>query len=151
MRPARTPTGLELARAARAVSRAFGDALAEAGGSLPAWLILLNLKTRRVFSQRELAEAVGIREATLTHHLNAMDAQGLLTRARDPANRRIHVVALTPAGEKAFLRLRDAAVSFDRRLRDGVTDAELDTLAGLLTRLARNAGPEQALTGPWAE
>ena len=136
MRPARTPTGLELARAARAVSRAFGDALAEAGGSLPAWLILLNLKTRRVSSQRELAEAVGVREATLTHHLNAMDAQGLVTRARDPANRRVHVVERTPAGEAAFLRLRDAATAFDRRLRDGLTDTDLDTLARLVTHLA---------------
>ena len=148
MRPARTPTGLELARAARAVSRAFGDALAEAGGSLPAWLILLNLKTRRVFSQRELAEAVGVREATLTHHLNAMDAQGLVTRARDPANRRVHVVELTPAGEAAFLRLRDAATAFDRRLRDGLTDTDLATLAALLTRLTANEDGEQPPPAP---
>src|SRR5579859_6110515 len=88
MRPARTPIGLELARAARTVSRAFDDALAEAGGSLPVWLVLLNLKTRHVSSQRELAEAVGVREATLTHHLNAMGAQGLVTRTRDPAHPR---------------------------------------------------------------
>jgi MarR family transcriptional regulator, transcriptional regulator for hemolysin len=143
MRPARTPIGLELSRSARAVSRAFDNALAEAGGSLPVWLVLLSLKTRELTSQRDLAEAVGIREATLTHHLNAMDAQGLLTRARDPANRRIHLVELTSAGEEAFLRLRDAAVEFDRRLRDGVTDAELDTLEALLTRLARNVGAER--------
>ena len=149
MRPARTPTGLELARAARTVSRTFGDALAEAGGSLPAWLILLNLKTRRVFSQRELAEAVGVREATLTHHLNAMDAQGLVTRARDPANRRVHVVELTPAGEAAFLRLRDAATVFDRRLRDGLTDTDLDTLARLVTHLAANVADEHGPAGPW--
>jgi len=148
MRPARTPTGLELARAARTVSRAFGDALAEAGGSLPAWLILLNLKTRRVSSQRELAEAVGVREATLTHHLNAMDAQGLVTRTRDQANRRVHVVELTPAGEAAFLRLRDAATAFDRRLRDGLTDTDLDTLAALLTRLAANVAGEQPPPAP---
>ena len=138
MRPARPPIGLELARAARTVSRAFDEALAQAGGSLPIWLILLNLKTRQVSSQRELAEAVGVREATLTHHLNALDTRGLVTRTRDPANRRVHVVELTPAGEAAFLRLRDAAAAFDRRLRDGLTDADLDTLAGLLTHLTAN-------------
>ena len=105
MRPARTPIGLELARAARTVSRAFDDALAEAGGSLPVWLVLLNLKTRQLSSQRDLADAVGVREATLTHHLNAMDSSGLITRTRDPANRRIHVVRLTEDGEAAFVRL----------------------------------------------
>jgi MarR family transcriptional regulator for hemolysin len=104
-------------------------------------LVLLNLKTRRVANQRELAEAVGIREATLTHHLNAMEVAGLITRRRDSANRRIHVVELTEAGEAAFLRLRDAAAAFDRRLRGGITDAEIATLAGTLDRLAQNAAP----------
>jgi MarR family transcriptional regulator for hemolysin len=149
MRPARTPIGLELARAARTVSRAFDDALAEAGGSLPVWLVLLNLKTRQVSSQRELAEAVGVREATLTHHLNAMDTQGLVTRTRDPANRRIHVVELTPAGEAAFIRLAEAATTFDRRLRDGLSDADLDVLATVLGRLAGNVAGGQGPAGPW--
>jgi MarR family transcriptional regulator for hemolysin len=133
-----------LASAARVVSRAFDDALAEAGGSLPVWLVLLNLKIRRPANQRELAEAVGVREATLTHHLNAMDTAGLVTRRRDPANRRIHVVELTQAGEEAFLRLRSAAVAFDRRLRVGITEAELAGLEGVLGRLARNAGVDEA-------
>jgi MarR family transcriptional regulator for hemolysin len=149
MRPARTPIGLELARSARTVSRAFDDALAKAGGSLPVWLVLLNLKTGQVSSQRDLADAVGVRQATLTYHLNAMDAQGLVTRTRDPANRRIHIVELTPAGEAAFLRLRDAAAGFDRRLRSGLTDTDLDGLADLLGRLAGNAAGEQGQAGPW--
>ena len=142
MRPARTPIGLELARAARTVSRAFDDALAEAGGSLPVWLVLLNLKTRQLSSQRNLAEAVGVREATLTHHLNAMDSQGLVTRTRDPANRRVHVVELTPAGEAAFIRLAEAATAFDRKLRDGLTDADLDGLVARLGQLASNVADE---------
>jgi MarR family transcriptional regulator for hemolysin len=149
MRPARTPIGLELARAARTVSRAFDDALAQAGGSLPAWLVLLNLKTRQVSSQRELAEAVGVREATLTHHLNAMESQGLVTRTRDPGNRRIHVVELTPAGEAAFVRLAEAATAFDRRLRDGLGDADLDVLATVLGRLAANVAGGRGPAGPW--
>ena len=140
MPPPRTPpVGLHLSAAARVVSRAFDEALSEAGGSLPVWLVLLNLKARRTAgNQRALAEAVGIREATLTHHLNAMEADGLLTRRRDPENRRVHVVELTEAGEAAFARLRAAAVAFDRRLRRGLSAAELDVLEQLLDRLAAN-------------
>jgi len=151
MRPARTPIGLELARAARTVSRAFDDALTEAGGSLPVWLVLLNLKTRQLSSQRDLAEAVGVREATLTHHLNAMDSQGLVTRTRDPANRRVHVVELTPAGEAAFIRLAEAATAFDRKLRDGLTDADLDGLVAQLGQLASNVADEQVPAGTRAD
>jgi MarR family transcriptional regulator for hemolysin len=134
------PIGLRLNHAARAVGRAFDDALEGAGGSLPVWLILLNLQVRRPGSQRELAEAVGITEATLTHHLNAMDADGLITRTRDPANRRFQVVALTTAGDAAFVRLRSAAIAFDARLNAGLTQDDQATLAGLLSRLTANIG-----------
>ena len=124
-RPSRPPIGLHLARTARSVSRAFDDALAEAGGSVPVWLVLISLKSQQVRNQRELAEAVGIREATLTHHLNAMDEQGLITRRRDPANRRVHQVELTEAGEAAFQRMRGAATAFDQRLRGTATGAAI--------------------------
>jgi MarR family transcriptional regulator for hemolysin len=143
------PIGLRLSQAARAVERAFDEALGQAGGTLPVWLILLNLKIRKPANQRELAEAVGVREATLTHHLNAMDAGGLVTRTRDAANRRIHVVALTEAGEAAFARLRDAATAFDAKLRAGLADADLATLSTLLGHLAANAGAAEAAP-PWA-
>jgi MarR family transcriptional regulator for hemolysin len=137
-RPAHQPLGLHLTRVSRTVSRAFDETLAEAGGSLPAWLVLISLKSRQLASQRELAEAVGIQGATLTHHLDTMESAGLVTRRRDPANRRLHLVELTPAGDALFLRLRDAAMAFDRRLRAGLSDDDVAQLEALLTRLRDN-------------
>ena len=150
VRPAGTPIGLVLSRAARVVSRAFDEALADAGGSLPMWLVVLNLNSGRAANQRELAASVGVSEATLTHHLNAMEKSGLLTRRRDPENRRIHLVELTDAGEATFVRLRNAAVAFDRRLRRGLAAEELATLKGLLDRLASNVGEDKGEGAPWA-
>src|SRR3954468_23344125 len=103
--PPRSPIGLQLAQTAKVVSRAFDDALAAAGGSRATWLVLLAVKTRDVTSQRELADAVGIQGATLTHHLAAMEATGLVERRRDPDNRRVQFVGLTAAGDAQFLRL----------------------------------------------
>jgi MarR family transcriptional regulator for hemolysin len=150
--PFPVPIGLRLNQAARTVERAFDEALAAAGGTLPIWLVLLNLKVRRPANQRELAEAVGVREATLTHHLNAMDARGLISRTRDAANRRVQVVTITKAGEAAFLRLREAALAFDARLRTGLADEDVTTLDTLLGKLAANVAPAAAQTGtpPWA-
>src|SRR5262249_17731452 len=137
-RPAHQPLGLHLTRVSRTVSRAFDDTLTEAGGSLPVWLVLISLKSRQIASQRELAEAVGIQGATLTHHLDAMESARLVTRRRDPANRRLPRAGLTPAGDALFLRLRDAATSFDRRLRAGLSEQEVSQLEALLTRLRDN-------------
>src|SRR5580692_2693529 len=148
-RPFRLPIGLRLSQTARTVSRAFDEVLEEAGGTLPVWLILLNLKIHKPANQRELAEAVGVREATLTHHLNGMDSRGLVTRTRDAANRRVQVVALTEAGEAAFLRLRETAMTFDAKLRAGLDDADLATLSALLGHLAANVGAEEEAP-PWA-
>jgi MarR family transcriptional regulator, transcriptional regulator for hemolysin len=138
-RPARTPIGLHLARVAREVSRAFDDALVAAGGSLPVWLVLISVKSRDAGNQRELAEAMGIQGATLTHHLNAMESAGLVTRRRNPQNRRAHIVELTSAGDALFLRLREAALGFNTRLRSGFTDGDLATVEELLSRLRDNA------------
>jgi MarR family transcriptional regulator for hemolysin len=150
MRPQRIPVGLQLGRAARVVSRAFDDALEEAGGTLPVWLILLNLKIRQPDNQRELAEAVGVREATLTHHLNSMDTRGLITRRRDTDNRRIHIVELTDNGQALFERLQKAAVAFDKQLRAGLGEADIDTLSTLLDHLTSNAGGFDENAMPWA-
>ena len=146
-RPLRPPIGRQLAGTAKTVSRAFDDALAAAGGSVPIWLVLISLKSQPLRNQRELAAAVGIREATLTHHLNSMDEQGLITRRRDPANRRVHLVEMTDAGEAAFYRLRDAATDFDQRLRAGLSDEDTNQLADLLGRLEANVTGAASLPG----
>jgi len=138
-RPVREPLGLHLTRVSRIVSRAFDDALAEAGGSLPVWLVLISLKSGQLASQRKLADAVGIQGATLTHHLNAMESAGLVTRRRDPDNRRLHLVELTPQGDALFFRMRDAAAAFDERLRTGLSQPDVDRLDELLARLGDNA------------
>lgn len=135
----RRPIGLQLAGAAKLVSRAFDEAMADAGGSMPIWQILLSLKSRQISNQRELAEAIGIQGATLTHHLNAMERDGLLTRSRDPDNRRVHVVELTEEGEQTFHRLRAVAFAFDKRLRTDLSEDDLTVVERVLAKLAENA------------
>ena len=138
--PSGQPIGLALSRSARVISLAFDETLARAGGSRPIWLIMISLKSRPGASQRELAGLVGIQGATLTHHLNAMESTGLVTRRRDPENRRVHVVELTDTGETMFRHLRGAATAFDARLREGMSDTDVAVVRGYLDRLVRNAG-----------
>lgn len=139
--PEQDPLGLLLTRTARIVSRAFDAALVEAGGSLPQWLILVELKSRAHGNQRNIAEAVGVEGPTLTHHLNRMEAAGLLTRTRDPGNRRVHQVVLTEAGDALFFALLEKVVGFDKRLRRDFSDRDVAQLRPLLERLAANATP----------
>jgi MarR family transcriptional regulator for hemolysin len=137
--PKPQPIGLHVQRVAKLLNRAFEDELAAAGGSLPTWLILLSLKSGRPETQRELAKAVGIQGATMTHHLDALERAGLVTRTRDSSNRRVQRVELTDEGDAAFDRLRKVAIAFDQRLRRGLSQEQLARVAGVLDRLEENA------------
>jgi MarR family transcriptional regulator for hemolysin len=138
--PSRPPIGRQLAHTSKIVGRAFDDALTAAGGSLSTWLVLIAVKSQELANQRELADVVGIREATLTHHLNAMESDGLIVRRRDPENRRIQRVELTTIGEDLFGKLRTATVAFDRQLTTGVSATELAQVSAVLDHLRTNVG-----------
>jgi MarR family transcriptional regulator for hemolysin len=142
-RPRAEPIGRQLARTAKLLTRAFERELALAGGSLPSWLILLSLTTRSWRTQRELAEALGIEGPTLTHHLAGLERAGLVTRSRDPDNRRVQRVELTEAGDAAFHRLRRAASRFDQRLRSGLDDSDIQQLRELLAQLLSNVSGDE--------
>jgi MarR family transcriptional regulator, transcriptional regulator for hemolysin len=136
--PAHMPIGMLLARVGKALDRAFDDALAGAGGTRPTWLVLLAVKSGAGGTQATLARHVGISGPTLLHHLDRLEADGLVARTRDPANRRPYTIALTGAGEELFLRLRTAASAFDRRLREGLSDRRIVELRRTLSALSRN-------------
>jgi MarR family transcriptional regulator for hemolysin len=140
--PADVPIGLLVSSTAKVLSREFDAALAAVGGSRPTWLVLLALKSAGHRTQGELADAVGIRQPTLSHHLDGMERDGLVRRERTADNRRVQLVTVTEAGEALFLRLRRAAGSFDGRLRAGLDDAEIAQLRRLLAHLAENAPPD---------
>ena len=134
-RSAGLPIGLRLARTARVVTQAFERAMAEAGGSGSTWQVLLLVRSKDWGTQSRMADAMGVTGATLTHHLNALEDHGLVRRWREPDNRRVQRVELTPAGVEMFNRLRDVAVRHDERLRALFSEEELETLAELLDRL----------------
>ena len=109
--------------------------MADAGGSAATFQVLVLVRSGEWGTQARMAEAMGITCATLTHHLNAMEGQGLVRRWREASNRRVQRVELAAAGAALFARLRRVATRHDARLRAGFSEDELAALAGLLDRL----------------
>jgi MarR family transcriptional regulator, transcriptional regulator for hemolysin len=133
-----TPIGLQLANTSKAVGRAFNDRLAEAGGSVPVWLILSSLKSNERRTQLDLARAVGIEGPTLTRHLDGLEENGIVRRVRDGSDRRAVRVELTAEGERLFQTLRQAVIAFNRDLTAGLTETELERVRKTLARLEQN-------------
>src|SRR3954468_24708107 len=123
-RPAPAPIGLHLTRTARVAATAFERAMAEAGSSAAVFQVLVLVRSGEWGTQAGMAEAMSITGATLTHHLNAMEARGLVRRWREASNRRVQRAELTADGEALFEGLREVALRHDERLRATLTEAE---------------------------
>jgi len=136
------PIGVLVARTAKELDRAFTEHLSAVGGSPATWQVLSSLQDGAHRTQGELAAAVGVRSPTLTHHLDGLERAGLVTREREPANRRVQRVALTEAGAALFVRLRRSAAAFDGRLKAGLDDDEIALLRRLLAQLVENSQPD---------
>jgi DNA-binding MarR family transcriptional regulator len=74
--------------------------------------------------------------------LNPLEADGYLSRERDPADRRRHVVTLTAAGERQLDNSAQAQREAEDELFAGLTDAQREQLRDLLLTLRDQLAPE---------
>ncbi|MCX2182091.1 MarR family transcriptional regulator [Streptomyces sp. SKN60] len=86
-------------------------------------------------SQRELAAAMEVDPSQLVAILNELESAELCERRRDPADRRRHIVEITPAGREALERIDEAVSAAERELFGDLSAAEQALLRGLLDRV----------------
>jgi MarR family transcriptional regulator, organic hydroperoxide resistance regulator len=99
--PASWPTGRLLSTASRLVEHAWVDAL-ERVGLTHAGLIALHLLQGGPLSQTELARRAHVENQTMSRTLERLQREGFIERQPDAADRRRHVVSVTPAGHAAW-------------------------------------------------
>jgi DNA-binding MarR family transcriptional regulator len=75
---------------------------------------------------RALSQALGISPRTVTGLVDALEADGWVTRSPHPADRRATIISLTPAAETALARLRE---HYEGLARDLLGDLPEDDLA----------------------
>jgi DNA-binding MarR family transcriptional regulator len=117
----------------------------EAGGGLsPALTSALATVSRHgPLTPSELATAERVQRPTATRILAKLEAEGLVERAEDPADRRSSLVSASPAGEVLLIRLRSRKEAFLARRLAELDPADLKTLddaAGVLERLLDEDG-----------
>ncbi len=72
--------------------------------------------------------------------LNDLEAAGHVERKRDPADRRRHIVEMTPAGQKALAQAERAVEGLEDEVLGSLTPDERETLRALLGRALERAG-----------
>src|ERR1700738_4690608 len=114
--------GRLLAMSSKVAKENFNERLAEVGSSFTTFLILKHAAFSPGVSQRQLARGIGIEGPTLTHHLDRLEAEGLIRRVRQVDDRRIWCVELTAEGKEHLERVEAHADKLDAELRSMFSD-----------------------------
>lgn len=85
--------------------------------------------------QRELGQEMETDPSILVTLLNPLEAEGLLSRRRDPLDRRRHLVSLTARGERRLAAAARAQREAEEELFAGLDEAQREQLRVLLLAL----------------
>ncbi|MEU1623748.1 MarR family transcriptional regulator [Streptomyces sp. NPDC020096] len=134
-----------LQRLNRRMNVAYGRQVAALGISNAEWEVLKALvlvgKPYRL-GPGDLAKRLGLTPAAMTHRIDRMVAEGLVTRERDESNRVRVIVELTDEGRGKWLEAMRMAAGFEAQLLQDLPSEELATLGGMLTRVLRRVDPD---------
>src|SRR5215211_6433656 len=97
--------------------------------------ILGLLHDHGALAQRELIQAMDVDPSILVTLLNPLEADGLVTRERDPSDRRRHLVTLTRAGERHLASASRAQKETEDALFASLDHGQREQLRGLLVAL----------------
>jgi MarR family transcriptional regulator, lower aerobic nicotinate degradation pathway regulator len=131
--------GLLLLRLARASGRRLAESLEGLGMRGHEFAVLHQLSEAPSLSQQRLGAGLRIHPSNLVGLLDALEDDGLIVRARDPADRRRHAISLTPRGRRRLGAAERAALEAERDLLAPLGRSERDQLHAYLRRLAAHS------------
>jgi len=146
-RELRNSTGHLLARLGWSLKARKLEAFEQAGESAYAHGVLCVLDESPRETQATIADALGFDRSWLVGLLDDLEAEGLIERKRDPADRRRHLVSLLPGGKDKLARLRGISKRVEEDFLAPLGPEERKTLHELLGRLAAHHDPRYGPNG----
>lgn len=133
--------GLQLGLVARLWRAEIDRRLAAFGLTESRWLTLLHLSRRaEAATQRELAEAVGVRGPTLVRTLDRLETEGLIERRTEAGDRRTKSVHLRAEAAPVLERIETTLAAVRAEIFSDLSHAEVATCLKVFEQIAGKLG-----------
>jgi DNA-binding MarR family transcriptional regulator len=109
------------------------------------WLVLAALDDEQQRTQLELSRIVCVDKTTLISVLDRLEQHKLIVRTVDPADRRVRIPRITPAGRRTFAKFAAARDVAEARALDGIPPEQRTLLLDLLAQIADRQNSAQVL------
>lgn len=137
--------GFQLSRLPRLWRAVIDERLAPLGLTQTRWVTLYHLwRLGDGQPQCDLARAIGVEAPSLVRTLDQLSEQGLVERRPCDQDRRTKRVYLTAAATPLLERIDDVVREARNEMLAGLEEAEVTTLADLLSRIENNGLALQA-------
>ena len=124
----------------RALTEAERPVLDRHGLTMWAYAVLLGLGEQPVHTQAALARAVRADKTRIIPVLDDLQRRGLIRREPDPADRRVNLVQLTPAGASLRDRAQHDIQAQEQRLLADLPAEDRRTFLRVLQTLSERSG-----------
>lgn len=125
-----------------AVRSHLDETVRDAGLTVLQYTALTVLERHPELTSAELARNSFVRAQTMAQMITVLDARGLIARERDPNSHRQYLLSLTAEGHRVLGQLREPVRGVERKMVEGLSDAEIGQLRDALhsCRLALGGG-----------
>ncbi len=120
---------------AKAHRAALNDKLRALGVFIGQDILLVHVADAGSASQKALATALRLEEATVSESIKKLARAGLVERLPDEADRRAYRIVVTPEGAAVADKVRAVWATYEAEALASLDDAQIDALKTSLTKL----------------
>lgn len=118
----------------------FADLIASIDLTPPHAGILRVIAAEPGRSQQALSGQLGLLPSRVVAYVDELEDLGYVERRRNPDDRRLHALYLTPSGKKALSKIGELGRQHERLMTAGLDSEQRDTLRQLLAAIAERQG-----------
>lgn len=110
------------------------------------WRCLVLLAIHGSISAQQVSRIIGMDKASVSRCFKGMQAKGYITLSLDAGDGRVRIATLTKKGRQVHDGILGIALERERAFLEVLSDAERETLIGLLKRLHENLPAVESAT-----